>query len=179
VVPPVLLTPRLRLRGHVAADLDAIAAMWADERVVRAITGRPSGREESWARLLRYGDLWAILGFGYWLVEDRANGAFLGEVGLADFKRDLTPPLADALEAGWVVHPNAQGSGIATEAMLAALAWSDRHFAGRRVVCMVAPDNGASIRVAEKCGFVEFARAEYRGDPTVLMVREQRRALSP
>ena len=37
---PVLLTPRLRLRGHAAGDLDATAAMWADEEVVRDITGR-------------------------------------------------------------------------------------------------------------------------------------------
>jgi RimJ/RimL family protein N-acetyltransferase len=176
---PILLTPRLRLRGHVAADFDAIAAMWADERVVRAITGRPSSREESWARLLRYGGLWAILGFGYWLVEDRASGAFLGEVGLADFKRDLEPSFDDAVEAGWVVHPATQGRGIATEAMLAALAWSDRQLAGRRVVCMIAPENAASFRVAEKCGFVEFARTEYRGNPTALMVREPRRATSP
>lgn len=145
--------------------------MWADERVVKDITGRPSSREEAWARLLRYAGLWAVLGFGYWLVEDRASGAFVGEVGLADFKRDLEPSLGDALEAGWVMRPDAQGRGLATEAMLAALAWADRHLAGRRVVCMIAPDNAASFRVADKCGFVAFERTHYRGDPTVLLAR--------
>jgi RimJ/RimL family protein N-acetyltransferase len=179
VTVPVLLTPRLRLRGHVAADLDATAALWADERVVRSITGRPSSREEAWARLLRYAGLWTVLGFGYWLVEDRESGAFVGEVGLADFKRDLEPPLGDVLEAGWVIRPGAQGRGFATEAVLAALAWAARHLAGRRVVCMIAADNAASFRVAEKCGFVEVARTGYRGDPTVLLAREGSHALSP
>lgn len=175
---PVLLTPRLRLRGHVAGDLDATAAMWADERVVRDITGRPSSREEAWARLLRYAGLWTVLGFGYWLVEDRVGGSFLGEVGIADFRRDLEPSLEDTLEAGWVMHPAAQGRGIATEAMHAVLAWADRHI-DRTSVCMIAPGNAASFRVAEKCGFVEFARAAYRGEPTVLLARERRRVISP
>ncbi|MFO1048488.1 MAG: GNAT family N-acetyltransferase [Geminicoccaceae bacterium] len=176
---PVLLTPRLRLRGHVAGDLDATAAMWADERVVRDITGRPSSREEAWARLLRYAGLWAVLGFGYWLVEDRVGGAFLGEAGIADFRRDLEPPLGDAVEAGWVIHPAAQGRGVATEAMRAVLAWADRNVGDRRSVCMIAPGNAASFRVAEKCGFVEFARTAYRGEPTVLLARECRRVSSP
>lgn len=168
---PVLITPRLRLRGHAAADLDATAALWADERVVRSITGRPSSREEAWARLLRYAGLWAVLGFGYWLVEDRESNAFVGEVGVADFKRDLEPPLGDALEAGWVIHPGAQGRGFATEAMLAALAWVDRHVDARRAVCMISPDNAASFGVAHKCGFVEYARTTYKGEPTVLLER--------
>lgn len=151
--------------------------MWADERVVRDITGRPSSREEAWARLLRYGGLWGILGFGYWLVEQRASGAFVGEVGVADFRRDLEPSLDDALEAGWVVHPGAQGRGFATEAMQAVLAWVDRHLAGQRLVCMIAPGNAASFRIAAKCGFVEFARTDYRGEPTILL--ERRRPASP
>lgn len=168
---PVVTTSRLILRGHTAEDIDATAAMWADERVVRGITGRPSSREEAWARLLRYAGLWAVLGFGYWLVEERASGAFVGEVGVADFKRDLEPPLGDALEAGWVIHPGVQGRGFATEAMLAALAWVDRHVDARRVVCMISPDNAASFGVARKCGFVEYAQASYKGEPTVLLER--------
>jgi RimJ/RimL family protein N-acetyltransferase len=171
VAVPVLTTPRLRLRGHVAADLDATAAMWADERVVRSITGHPSSREEAWARLLRYAGLWTVLGFGYWLVEDREGGAFVGEVGVADFKRAVEPSFDGAVEAGWVLHPDAQGCGLATDATLAALAWIDRHMDARRVVCMISPDNAASFGVARKCGFVEYARAIYRGEPTVLLER--------
>ena len=145
--------------------------MWADERVVRHISGRPSTTEETWSRLLRYAGLWSLLGFGYWLVEERATGAFVGEVGLADFRRDIEPSFDDALEAGWVLHPDAQGRGFATEAVRAALDWSDGHLGRRRVACMVAPENTPSLRVAEKCGFREFARTTYKGEPTVLLER--------
>ena len=168
---PILTTPRLVLRGHTAADLDATAAMWADPGVTRHIGGVPSTREESWARLLRYAGLWPLLGFGYWLVEDRATGRFLGEVGFADFHRDVEPSLSDALEAGWVLHPAAHGRGFATEALQAALAWADAHLSPRRSVCMIAPENAASLRVAQKCRYLEYARTTYKGAPTLLLER--------
>ena len=168
---PVLTTARLVLRGHTAADLDATAAMWADPEVARHISGVPSKREESWARLLRYAGLWPLLGFGYWLVEDRATGRFLGEVGFANFHRDIEPSLGDALEAGWVLHPAAHGYGFATEALQAGLHWADHHLGPRRSVCMIAPENAASLRVAHKCGYAEFARTTYKGEPTLLLER--------
>ena len=42
----------------------------------------PATREEAWARLLRYAGHWALLGYGFWLVEDRTTGSFVGEVGV-------------------------------------------------------------------------------------------------
>ena len=167
---PLLTTARLIMRGHEATDLDATAAMWGDPEVVRHISGIPSTREEPWSRLLRYAGLWSLLGFGYWLVEERASGRFVGEVGLANFHRDIDPGLGDAPEAGWVLHPWAHGRGLATEALQAALGWADAHL-GARSVCMIAPDNATSLRVSEKCGYTEFARTIYKGEPTVLLQR--------
>lgn len=168
---PVLTTPRLVMRGHTAADLTATAAMWADPLVARHISGMPSTREESWARLLRYAGLWTLLGFGYWLVEDRSTGQFIGEVGLANFHRDLEPALGDGPEAGWVLHPAAHGRGLATEALQAALAWADAQLPARRSVCIIAPENAASLRVAQKCGYVAYTRTTYKGAPTLLLER--------
>ena len=83
-----------------------MAAMWADAGVTRFISGRPFTREECWARLLRYAGLWPTLGFGYWAIEDKAEGRFLGEAGFADFKRDMTPSIEGLPEAGWVLAPS-------------------------------------------------------------------------
>lgn len=168
---PVLQTGRLTLRGHTRADFDESAAMWADPRVTRHIGGRPFTQEESWARVLRYGGLWALLGYGYWVVVERASGRFVGEVGLADFRREVTPALGDAPEAGWVLAAWAHGRGYATEAVRAALAWGDAHLAAPRTVCMIAPENAASLRVAQTCGFREYVRASYKGEETLLLER--------
>ena len=91
--PPVLKTDRLILRPHRVEDFDVSAAMWADPDVVRYVTGAPSARPLSWGRLLRYIGHWQALGFGYWVVETRDDGRFLGEVGFADHRRDIEPSL--------------------------------------------------------------------------------------
>lgn len=170
---PVIETDRLRLRGHRTEDFPASAAMWADAEVTRYIGGRPFAEEESWVRFLRYAGLWHHLGFGYWAVEDRATGQFLGEVGLADFHRAVEPSIQGIPELGWVLSPPAQGKGLATEAVRAALAWCDSSLQAPRTVCLIHPDNAASIRVAQKCGFLECCRTSYKGAPTVLLERKR------
>ena len=169
--PPVLRTARLTLRPHRLEDFSESAALWADPEVVRFIGGQPLTREESWGRFLRYLGHWTALGFGYWTVRDHASGRFVGEVGFADYKRSIEPPLDDSLEAGWVLATSAAGQGYATEAMTAALAWADAFVAERSSVCIIRPDHAASIRVAGKLGFVETRRVPYKGEPIVVLTR--------
>ncbi|MDO9501511.1 GNAT family N-acetyltransferase [Falsiroseomonas sp.] len=164
---PVLETARLRLRPHVAADFEALAALWADPEVTRHIGGRPSTREESWARMLRYAGLWRLCGFGYWAVEDRATGRFLGDLGFADFQRAMDPPAPALPEIGWVLAPHAQGRGLATEGAAAALAWL-----ARPCFCIIAPAHAGSLRVAAKLGFRQQGLARYREDAVAVLVRE-------
>jgi RimJ/RimL family protein N-acetyltransferase len=168
---PVLETERLRLRPHRTEDFDELAAMWADPLVIRHIGGRPSTKEESWSRLVRYAGHWPLFGYGYWAIEERASGRYAGDVGLADFRRDMTPSLDGAPEAGWALAPWAHGRGLATEAVRAALAWSDANLAAPATVCIIDPGNTASFRVAQKCGYVEQYRTTYKGDPTVVYRR--------
>jgi RimJ/RimL family protein N-acetyltransferase len=167
MIPPTLETPRLSLRAHALADFDACAAMWADPAVVRYIGNRPSTREEAWARLLRYRGHWALLDFGFWAIVERATGAFVGEVGFAEFRRAIEPPLG--VEAGWVLARDAHGKGFATEALGAALAWATAHVPVRVIDAVVDVGNAASLRVANKCGFVEVRRATYHGEELVIL----------
>jgi RimJ/RimL family protein N-acetyltransferase len=169
-VVPVIETGRLRLRGHAAADFDAVAAMWAEPAVVRFIGGRPSTREESWARLLRYPGHWALMGFGYWLIEEKASGRFVGEGGFSDFKREIEPAF-DAPEQGWALASWAHGKGYAHEAVSAMIAWGQRHFGRSDFVCMIAPENAPSLKLADKLGYREYARADYKGAPSILLRR--------
>jgi RimJ/RimL family protein N-acetyltransferase len=168
---PIIETARLRLRGHRVEDFADCAAMWGDAAVVRHISGKPFTAEETWAKILRYAGLWSLLGYGYWAVEETASGRFVGDVGFADFKREVQPSLDGAPEIGWVLAPWAHGRGFATEAVGAAVAWGDRRFGPQATVCMIDPENAASIRVAEKCGYREFARATYKGQPATLFRR--------
>lgn len=174
VVIPRLETERFILRGHTLEDFPASFAMWSDPAVTKHIGGRPFAADEVWARVLRYHGHWALLGYGFWAIEEKGTGAFLGEVGFADFKRPIEPPFGDTPEMGWALAAAAHGKGVASEAVAAAAAWGDQTFAHDRTVCIIDPENRASVRVAEKNGFVEVRRAELRGAPTVVFERKRR-----
>lgn len=128
--------------------------MWADPRVVRYIGNRARSREETWTRLLKYVGHWALKGFGFWLVEEKATGSFVGEVGFADQKREAYASLHGMPEIGWAIASEKQRQGYATEAVKAAIAWSDEHFSSRETVCIIHPENIPSIRIAESNGYV-------------------------
>ncbi len=143
-------------------DFEDSAALWADPAVVRYISGRPSTPEESWQRLLRYAGMWPLLGFGYWVIADKDSGAFLGEAGLADFRRVMTPPLNGMPEAGWVLASAAQGRGFAREAVSAILAWADQHLPAEQTACIIDPAHAASHRLARAVGYVAQGECAYR-----------------
>lgn len=159
------------MRGHRLEDFPASAAMWADANVARYIGGKPLTAEEAWTKFLRYTGHWAMMGFGYWAVEERATGQFVGEVGFADYKRELKPSLEGKPEIGWVLAPQAHGKGYATEAARAAVAWGEKNFGAVETSCIIVPEHRASIRVAEKCGYREWQLTAYKGNPILLLVR--------
>jgi RimJ/RimL family protein N-acetyltransferase len=170
---PILETERLKLRGHRVEDFSHCAAMWADPNVTKHIGDKPFTEEESWTRLLRYVGHWALLGFGYWVVEEKTTGNFIGETGFADYKRDIEPSLRGVPEIGWVFASQAHGQGYATEAVRAVVAWGDAHFPSARTACIIDPENLPSTRVALKCGYRELQTTSYKGHPTVIFVRDR------
>ncbi len=169
---PLIETPRLRMRPHRLDDFDDMATMWADPRVVEHITGTPSTREQSWARLLRYAGHWAMIDFGYWAVEERESGAFIGESRLCRLSpRNRAVPGRNA-GARMVLAPRAHGKGYATEAACAAIAWGQEHFPSvPQIACIMVPEHHASIRVAEKCGFTLWTQTIYLDSPILMYKR--------
>ena len=168
---PVIETERLRLRAHRPGDFAACAAMWALPEVIRYIGGKPFSGEEVWSRVLRYAGHWQWMGFGFWALEEKATGAFAGDLGFAEFKREIEPPIEGIPEIGWVLAPHAQGKGYATEAVRAVVGWGDDHFDRARTVCLIHPENLPSLKVAKKCGYKEFQHTAYKGQPTIIFER--------
>lgn len=168
---PILTTARTIMRGPRVGDFEDSARMWADVEVVRYISGVASTRQESWTRVLRYIGHWQALGYGFWVVQDRETGGFLGEVGIADFKRDIVPSHAGSPEAGWVLNGAAKGRGIATETVAAALAWADQNLEAQKTVCIFDPAHAISQNVARKNDYGNQSDASVAGRPIVVLER--------
>ncbi len=145
---PTLETPRLILRGWRQEDLAPYAAMLADPETARFITrkGLPYSQGQTWGEMAFLVGHWQLLGYGMFVVEERASGAFLGRVG------PLQPPGYPGFEIAWGLAPAARGKGYAQEAARAAIDWSFAHFPLDRIVSLIHPRNLASQRVAERLG---------------------------
>ena len=118
---------------------------------------------------MRYAGHWSLIGYGYWLVEEKATGAFVGEVGLADYRREIEPRFDGTPEIGWVLAPAYQGKGYATEAVQAALDWAANELGAEVVVCLIHPENEASLKVAKRFGFTERVRTAFRDEPALVL----------
>jgi len=160
---PVVETERLVLRGRTMADFPAYAAMWAAPEVARYTTVAPLNEEDSWIKFTRMEGLWALTGYGFWIVEEKSTGSLVGEIGLADFKRNIAPSLDGMPEFGWVLAPAAHGKGYAKEAARAAIAWAEERFPATPFCCIIDTANAPSIGVAESLGFRRVRLSPYKG----------------
>ena len=170
---PTIETARLRLRAMREDDLDAQAAILGDAEVTRHLGGSAFSREDTWRRMLAAPGLWAMLGYGYWAVERLEDRTFLGQVGFADFKRDMAPSIEGLPEMGWIFAPHAQGQGYALEAVAAGLDWADAELRAAEITAIIDPANSRSIRLAERAGFDLREQAVYRREPILLFRRRR------
>lgn len=166
---PMLETNRLILRGFQPGDLDAMTAMWALPDIVRYIGGVPLTREQSWTRLLRHVGMWQVMGFGFWVITDKATGRLIGEAGFHEMRRMMVPAIEDTLEAGWGLLPEMHGQGLASEALVAMWAWAVETHPGMPITCIIDPQNTASLTLAARHGFEETTRAIYQGSEVVIL----------
>ena len=148
-------TSRLCLRRLRASDEPALIALDSDVEVMRYIGSRDGTPEQIVSRVReRIGtDHGAV---GWWLVEDKAEGAFQGIAGL------LPMPEGPDIELAYRFARAAWEHGIATEA---AVALTDYAFAGARLARLVAvtfPENTRSRRVLEKVGFAYDGMTDYK-----------------
>lgn len=162
---PTLETERLILREFREGDLDAHAATLGDEEVMRHIGGKPVAREDSWRRLLMGIGMWSLVGTGPWAVELKADGRMVGHCGFFQFNREMEPLILGQPEMGWIFDRSVHGQGIAFEACQAALAWAEREIGAESYPAIIDLDNMASMKLAERLGFVRQDDAIYRDEP--------------
>jgi RimJ/RimL family protein N-acetyltransferase len=144
---PRLDTARLVLRPWHDDDLDGYAAMCADAAVMRHMgDGSTLDRADAWRQMAMFVGHWQLRGYGMWAVEERDTGRFIGRVGLH------RPEGWPGLEVGWMLARHTWGRGYATEAGRASLEHAWNVVGADHVISVIAPDNVASVRVAERLG---------------------------
>ncbi|MFB7473551.1 GNAT family N-acetyltransferase [Kitasatospora sp. NPDC056184] len=143
-----LHTDRLLLRRWRDTDLEPWAAMNADPEV-REHLGAVLTREQSDASVARFEADFDRRGYGWWAVEVRATGEFVGFAGLDDVDDGL--PFT-GVEVGWRLARSAWGHGYATEAARAVLAFGFGTLALPEILAVTTAGNLRSQAVMRRLG---------------------------
>lgn len=168
---PLIETDRLILRAYTREDFPAMLRLYQHPIATKYVPPGPISRESCWSLWLQYHGLWAAFGFGYWAINEKSSGAYIGEIGFSDFQRQTVPPMPDLMEIGIILHPDYHRRGYGYEAECAIMAWQEQHFA-RPVCCLVLPENLASLNLLKKCGFVFEQQLDYASFKVDLGIRQ-------
>lgn len=141
---PRIETQRFLLREYRQSDFEEFSDFYSTER--SRFIGGPLTREMAWRGLATHLGHWALRGYGFWAVEEKATGAFCGHVGLWHPEGWYEP------EVGWVMMDHAEGRGVAYETAVAARAYAYGTLGWPTAVSMIDPANTRSIRLAERLG---------------------------
>lgn len=141
---PTLTTDRLVLRAPSINDFGAECAFYSSDRA--EFVGGQAGPEQVWRMIASFLGHWSIRGFGFWGIEDRNTGAYLGRAGLW-FPHGWPEP-----EIGWTLMETAEGKGIAYEAACAARDHAYETLGWTTAISLIAPENARSIALAERMG---------------------------
>jgi RimJ/RimL family protein N-acetyltransferase len=149
VAAPTLFTTRLTLTPLAVADAVDMVKVLADPGIYEFTGGEPDSLEALTQRYARQvvgrspdrSQLWFN-----WIIRSSATMTPLGYV-----QATVAASTSNA-EVAWVLAPQHQGQGFATEAARAMISWLRSAGCGE-FVAHVNPHHGASARVAEQLGF--------------------------
>ena len=160
-VAPVIETERLILRPNRPEDFDAYAAFYATDRA--RLRGGVKTRAQAWIQFAAEIGHWSLRGYGFWAVENKAAGAYCGQVGLWNPEGWAEP------EIGWLMMEGFEGKGYAHEAALRARAYAYDTLGWTRAASCISEGNDRSIRLAERMGATFDRRFPRDGMPDHLV----------
>ena len=167
MLPPTLMTERLVLRPMRHGDFPAYAALMASPRA--RYMGGPYDTAAAWGLFCHDAGGWVLFGHGALMLELRAGGETVGQVGLN------AGPLFPETELGWLLYDGHEGQGYATEGAARLRDWAFAELPIESLVSYTDPQNEASKAVALRLGAVPDADAP-RQDPEDCVFRHCRRA---
>jgi RimJ/RimL family protein N-acetyltransferase len=154
-----LETERLLLRRPELDDLGGYTEIYGDPEVVRYLGGKTLAPDEVPQAIERLQRHWDRHGVGLFSVVRKDDERVIGRVGylLWDDERWLNAMHEELdgeleYEIGWTIARAFWNQGYATEAAIACRDHAFGELGRDRVISLIAPENLASIRVAEKLG---------------------------
>ena len=151
-------TDRLILRGWRVSDKPPFLAMCNDLEVMEFL-GPVLTAADVDAAVERQNGFLARLGYCFWAVERRSDGAFLGFCGLKPGPADT--PIAQDIEIGWRFARAYWGLGYAREAAEASLEWAWANLEVGEIAAITTIDNVRSWGLMQRLGLERSSREDF------------------
>lgn len=153
-----LETSRLTLRDWRIEDLSPYARLNSDKKVM-AYFPKPLSWDETEAHYLKVKSHIEQYGFGFWAVDERISGKFIGFIGLqwTNFEAEFTP----CVEIGWRLDKRYWRKGYATEGAAACLDHAFQHLNLEEVFSFTPVINKPSEGVMKKIGMKKVGEFEH------------------
>ncbi len=133
-----------------AEHLETLEAVGNDPLVQRFTrVPEPFGRAEAERWLGLYDRGWEDGSRAGFAILDGASGAFLGMIAFVALRLDSLEA-----EVGYIVAPEVRRQGVAGRALELLTRWGFEELRLERIELRAGLDNPASLRVAERCGYV-------------------------
>ena len=159
---PVLETERLVLRELREDDFPTYERIAADINVMKYMGGKTMDRVEAWRHMAFMVGHWKLRGYGYFALEEKTSGEFVGRAGFTN------PAGWPGFELGWTVAPEHQRKGFASEAARRLLRFAYEDLDRKHVISLIHKDNIPSRRVAEKLGETVEGETVVMGMPALI-----------
>lgn len=142
-----LVTERLILREvDPERDFERWAMTQADPNTVRYLGNPPMNALEAWRHMALVVGHWKIRGYGFFSVEHRETGQWVGRVG------PWNPGGWPVPEVGWIIAPDCLRKGYASEAAQASVDFAFETLGWDQVSHVIMEGNTGSVAVAERVG---------------------------
>jgi RimJ/RimL family protein N-acetyltransferase len=153
----ILETERLLVRPPAPEDAPDYVEIWSDPEVVRFLSGRTWSLADAEAAIGRMQRHWDWFGIGLFTVVRNADERILGRVGYLLWDDRWHNGVTERIvphetEIGWALGREFWNQGYATEGAVACRDYALGPLGLTRVISLIASENAASIRVAEKIG---------------------------
>lgn len=166
-------TKRCIIRELALADLEALQVLYDQQGVTWRLDEKGhkipgyieplySMEEEKEYQEAYISNMYGYYGYGMWLVTDRASGKLIGRAGLEHREYDGEVEL----EMGYLIAPQWQRQGIATEVCHTIIDYARQNLDFPRLNALTDETNRASIALLERLGFHYLEDTDVSGSHT-------------
>ncbi len=161
----ILETHRLILRRLLPGDLDSLFALYSDREIRRYFPEGVLTYEETKEELE-----WFLNGhpahpeLGLWATLHKETNQFIGRCGLLPWTIEQRPEV----EVAYLLAKEFWGQGLGTEAARAIVHYGFEQLKLSRLICMMYPENQASVKVARNIGMTFEKELEDEKGPFLL-----------